>query len=148
MMYLTHRVRSRLQRVGLWPRITRRCLVLSAVLCLAQSTSPSWAIAGTTTSKEIETYKLYTHIKLLDSKEFICVNALWTKESNWSKTSKNKKSSAYGIPQLLNLKETDPYKQIDKGIIYINSRYKTINGKVTNTPMCNAWAHFKAKGYY
>ena len=139
MMYLTHRVRSRLQRVGLWPRITRRCLVLSAVLCLLLSTSPSWAIASTTTSKEIETYKLYTHIKLLDSKEFICINALWTKESNWNPKAKNKKSTAYGIPQLLKLKETDPFKQIDKGLAYALGRYGT---------MCNAWAHFKAKGYY
>ena len=113
--------------------------MLVAGLCLLLSTSPSWAIAGTTTSKEIETYKLYTHIKLLDSKEFICINALWTKESNWNPKAKNKKSTAYGIPQLLKLKETDPFKQIDKGLEYVSKRYST---------MCNAWAHFKAKGYY
>ena len=138
-MYLTEAVRSRLQRVGLRPRITRRRLVLSAVLCLLLSTIPLKALAVTTTSKEIETYKLYTHIKLLDSKEFICVNALWTKESNWNPKAKNKKSSAYGIPQLLNLKETDPYKQIDKGLAYAIKRYNSL---------CNAWAFFKAKGYY
>ena len=148
MIYLTPSVRSRLQRVGLWPRITRRRLVLVAGLCLLLSTSPSWAIAGTTTSKEIETYKLYTHIKLLDSKEFICINALWTKESNWNPKAKNKKSTAYGIPQLLKLKETDPFKQIDKGLEYATARYSTVKGKVTKTPMCNAWAFFKAKGYY
>jgi hypothetical protein len=110
-----------------------------AGLCLLLSNCTSTAEATETATKEIETYKLYTHIKLLDSKEFICINALWTKESNWSKTSKNKRSSAYGIPQLLNLKETDPYKQIDKGLIYIKSRYSTA---------CNAWSFYKAKGYY
>jgi hypothetical protein len=86
-----------------------------------------------------EAYKLYTYVKLFDSKEFICVNALWTKESNWSSTAKNKNSSAMGIPQLLRMKEKDPYKQIDLGIKYINNRYGT---------MCNAWAFFKLKGYY
>lgn len=136
---LTRPVRSMLLRVALWRRITRRCRVLSAVLCLYASIAPLSAYAANTTSKEIETYKLYTHIKLLDSKEFICINALWTKESNWDSKSKNKRSTAYGIPQLLNLKETDPYKQIDKGLIYIQSRYSTA---------CNAWAFYKAKGYY
>ncbi|MCX5690587.1 MAG: class I SAM-dependent methyltransferase [Planctomycetota bacterium] len=53
--------------------------------------------------------------------------------------SNNKKSSAYGIPQLLNMKERDPYKQIDLGIKYINARYTTA---------CNAYLFFKAKGYY
>ena len=136
---LTRPVRSRLQRVGLWPRITRRRLVLVAGLCLLLSTSPSLAIADTTTSKEIETYKLYAHIKLIDTKEFICINALWTKESNWNPKSKNKRSSAYGIPQLLNLTDTDPYRQIDKGLEYTLGRYGTI---------CNAWAFYKVKGYY
>ena len=113
--------------------------MLWPVLCLLLCISPNAAAASAVTTKEIETYKLYTHIKLLDSKEFICINALWTKESNWNPKAKNKKSSAYGIPQLLKLKETDPFKQIDKGLEYVSKRYST---------MCNAWAHFKAKGYY
>ena len=95
-------------------------------------------IANATTENK-EEYKLYTYVKLFNSKEFICVNALWTKESNWSSTSHNKSSSAYGIPQLLKLKEKDPYRQIDLGIKYINNRYGT---------MCNAWAFYKVKGYY
>ena len=86
-----------------------------------------------------EIYKTYAHIKLNNHKEYICLEALWTKESNWNPLSKNKKSSAMGIPQLLNMKERDPYKQIDLGIKYINARYTTA---------CNAWVFFKAKGYY
>ena len=136
---LTRPVRSRLQQEALWRRISCRRLVLVAGLCLLLSNCTSQAVATETATKEIETYKLYTHIKLLDSKEFICINALWTKESNWNSKAKNKRSTAYGIPQLLNLKEIDPYKQIDKGLIYIQSRYSTA---------CNAWSFYKAKGYY
>jgi hypothetical protein len=97
------------------------------------------ATTANATTENKEEYKLYTYVKLFNSKEFICVNALWTKESNWSSTSRNKSSSAYGIPQLLKLKEKDPYRQIDLGIKYINNRYGT---------MCNAWAFYKVKGYY
>jgi hypothetical protein len=86
-----------------------------------------------------EAYKLYAYVKLINAKEFICLNALWTKESQWSSTARNKKSSAAGIPQLLKLTEKDPYRQIDLGLKYISSRYGT---------SCNAWAFFKLKGYY
>ena len=104
-------------------------VMLSGVLC-------SNAIAATPVT---EIYKTYAHIKLNNHKEYICLEKLWTKESNWNPLSKNKKSSAMGIPQLLNLKERDPYKQIDLGLKYIYSRYTTV---------CNSWAFFKAKGYY
>ena len=104
-------------------------VMLSGVLC-------SNAVAATPV---IEIYKTYAHIKLNNHKEYICLEALWTKESNWNPLSKNKKSSAMGIPQLLNMKEKNPYKQIDLGIKYINARYSTA---------CNAWAFFKVKGYY
>jgi len=121
----------------------RRCsakslgIALVAVLCLILSITP--ATATTTLIKEIEIYKLYTHIKVSNSKEYRCIELLWTKESNWNPKSKNKKSSAYGIPQLLKLTTTDPYLQIDAGIKYIRNRYS--NG-------CNAYEFFKVKGYY
>jgi hypothetical protein len=86
-----------------------------------------------------EAYKLYAYVKLINAKEFICLNALWTKESQWSSTARNKKSTAAGIPQLLKLTEKDPYKQIDLGLKYISARYSS---------PCNAWAFFKLKGYY
>ena len=111
-------------------------LVLSVGLCLITSIQPAKA---STTIKEVEIYKLYTHIKVSNSKEYRCIELLWTKESNWNPRSKNKKSTAYGIPQLLKLTTTDPYLQIDAGIKYIRSRYK--DG-------CTAFNFFKAKGYY
>ena len=117
-------------------------LARKAILVLWAGLLSNLALTATTanaTTENKEEYKLYTYVKLFNSKEFICVNALWTKESNWSSTSHNKSSSAYGIPQLLKLKEKDPYRQIDLGIKYINNRYGT---------MCNAWAFYKVKGYY
>jgi len=104
-------------------------VMLSGVLC-------SNAIAATPVT---EIYKTYAHIKLNNHKEYICLERLWTKESNWNPLSKNKKSSAMGIPQLLNMKERNAYKQIDLGLKYIDKRHTTA---------CNAWAFFKVKGYY
>jgi hypothetical protein len=121
----------------------RRCgakslgIALMSGLCLILGITPT--SATTTLNKETEIYKLYTHIKVSNSKEYRCIELLWTKESNWNPKSKNKKSSAYGIPQLLKLTTTDPYLQIDAGIKYIRSRYT--NG-------CNAYEFFKVKGYY
>ena len=121
----------------------RRCgakslgIALLVELCLILSITP--ASATTTLNKDIEIYKVYTHIKLSNHKEYSCINMLWTKESNWNPKAKNKKSSAYGIPQLLKLTTTDPYAQIDAGIKYIRSRY---------SDGCSAYTFFKAKGYY
>ena len=121
----------------------RRCsavslgIALLLELCLLQGNTP--ASATTTLNKEIELYKDYTHRNVGNHKEYSCINMLWTKESNWNPKAKNKKSSAYGIPQLLKLTTTDPYAQIDAGIKYIRSRYK--DG-------CNAYTFFKVKGYY
>jgi resuscitation-promoting factor RpfB len=136
-IYLTHRVRSDIAgRAGKAGLARKAILVLWAGL-LSSATLTATTANATTENKEA--YKLYAYVKLINAKEFICLNALWTKESQWSATAKNKRSSAYGIPQLLNLKEKDPYKQIDLGLKYISTRY---------SKPCNAWAFFKVKGYY
>ena len=90
-------------------------------------------------SKDIEMYKVYTHIKLMNAKEFRCVELLWNAESKWNPKANNKKSTAFGIPQLLKLKETNPYLQIDLGLKYIDKRYGST---------CKAWAKHKAVGHY
>lgn len=135
--YLTRALRSDIAgRAGKAGVARKAILVLWAGL-LSSATLTATTANAITENKEA--YKLYAYVKLINAKEFICLNALWTKESNWSATAKNKRSSAMGIPQLLNLKEKDPYNQIDLGLKYIGSRY--------GTP-CNAWAFFKVKGYY
>ena len=89
---------------------------------------------------EIDKYKIYIHLKVMNYKEFICINKLWSKENRlWDPYAKNPKSSAYGIPQLLKLKERNPYVQMDLGYKYIVHRHKT---------PCNALAFHLRKGWY
>jgi hypothetical protein len=88
---------------------------------------------------EKDYYKLYSHNKLTSAKQYLCLEQLWTRESQWNPKAKNPKSSAYGIPQLLKLKTTDPYKQIDAGLKYIAHRY--------GTP-CKALAYHLKVGHY
>lgn len=136
-IYLTRALRSDIAgRAGKAGLARKAILVLWAGL-LSSATLTATPVMAITENKEA--YKLYAYVKLINAKEFICLNALWTKESQWSSTARNKKSSAMGIPQLLKMKEKDPYKQIDLGLKYIDNRY--------GTP-CNAWAFFKGKGYY
>ena len=131
--YLTRRVASQLAGEPLRRIARRRSLVLLAVLC----------VIGITPAKaydpNVESYKLYAHMKLGNDKAYRCLVTLWRMESQWSPTAKNKKSSAYGIPQLLKMKETNPYKQIDLGLKYIAYRY--------GNP-CKALDHHKKVGHY
>lgn len=80
--------------------------------------------------------------------QFVCLDKLWTRESNWRYKAKNKSSSAYGIPQALPGKRmetygkdwlTNPTVQMKWGANYIEKRY--------DTP-CGAWAAFGRKGWY
>ena len=119
-------------------KIARFGLVISLSLgmTIAFQENSSEALKPKTTH-----FKQYAFIQLNhDFKEFYCLDELWYLESRWDHKAKNKRSSAYGIPQLLKLKETDPFKQIDKGLKYIDHRYDGC--------ACKALAHHKAKGWY
>jgi hypothetical protein len=82
-----------------------------------------------------------------DSSQFSCLENLWGKESGWNPAAQNPRSSAYGIPQFLDstwkstgiAKTSDGYRQIDAGLVYIDSRY--------GSP-CGAWSHSKSTGWY
>jgi hypothetical protein len=77
-----------------------------------------------------------------------CLESLWTKESNWRPNAYNKTPvyqngealHAGGIPQILGL---DPKftveKQIERGFIYIESRY---------SDPCTAWRFWQRNFYY
>ena len=97
------------------------------------------AYATTNSNKEIEKYKLYSHIKLTNHKQYLCLEKLWYLESKWNPLADNNRSTAYGIPQLLKLKTKDPYKQIDAGLKYIEARHLN---------PCLALAFHKKHGYY
>jgi hypothetical protein len=131
--YLTHTLASQLAGEPLRRIARRRSLVLLAVLCVIGIT-PAKAY-----NPNVESYKLYAHMKLLDDKSYRCLVVLWRMESQWSPTAKNPKSSAYGIPQLLKMTERNPYKQIDLGLKYIAKRY--------GNP-CKALDHHKKVGHY
>ena len=113
-----------------------RFLMVTGLLCVIGITS---AYSSNAINNTIEIYKLYAHTKLLNSKEFHCVDLLWTKESQWNSQSKNKHSTAFGIPQLLKMKETNPFRQIDLGLRYIRHRYLT---------PCKAWSKWQRVGHY
>jgi hypothetical protein len=133
--YLTLGVRSILAGEPLRRIARRRCLVLLGALCVL-GTTPASAI---NTPKDINNYKLYAHFKLLDAKQYRCLELLWTRESQWNPRADNPKSTAYGIPQMLRLKERDPYRQIDIGLRYIAHRHST---------PCQAWEHHRRTGHY
>jgi hypothetical protein len=98
--------------------------------------------------KEIDKYKIYIHLKVVSAKEYQCITTLWTKENrSWDSTAKNLKSSAFGIPQLLKLKETNPYIQMDLGYKYILHRYSK-RGKDVANASCNALAFHLKRGWY
>jgi hypothetical protein len=118
-------------------RIARkRCLVLLAGLFVFTNTTDANAVS---THRDKETYKLYAHIKLLNAKQYRCLEVLWMRESKWDPRADNPKSSAYGIPQLLNMRELDPFKQIDLGIKYIVHKHRT---------PCKALEYHDKRGFY
>jgi hypothetical protein len=114
-----------------------RCTLVGIAVFVAQINSLERAESK---SWSINTLKQYAFIELNHSfTEFYCLDELWMKESRWNYKAKNPKSSAFGIPQILGLKEKNPIKQIDKGLAYIKHRY--------DEP-CKALQHHKIKGWY
>ena len=76
--------------------------------------------------------------------QYLCLEKLWTKESNWRHNAYNKVKvmgkNAGGIPQLLGMStQTQAPRQIDRGFAYIMHRY--------GTP-CTAWRFHQKKGWY
>lgn len=83
-----------------------------------------------------------------DEAQYVCLDKLWTKESNWRVQAANSSSGAYGIPQSLPGSKmgsvaadwrTNAETQITWGLGYISGRY--------GTP-CGAWSASQAKGWY
>ncbi|HEY5186212.1 MAG TPA: lytic transglycosylase domain-containing protein [Actinomycetes bacterium] len=77
--------------------------------------------------------------------QWVCLNNLWTSESNWRVTAHNSSTGAYGIPQALPGSkmgpgwQTNAETQISWGLSYIGSRY--------GSP-CNAWSFFTNHNWY
>jgi hypothetical protein len=131
---LTQALRFTLAGEPLGAARKRRLIAVGAlyVICIS-SLNPVNAYSKT--YPEIAILKIYTHQRLGDLKQLNCVDQLWMKESKWNYKADNKHSTAFGIPQILDLKEKNPYRQIDAGLKYIRYRYQT---------PCKAWAFWKA----
>jgi hypothetical protein len=138
--YLTSLVRSRLAGEPLGRVARRRGLVLLAGLCVIGITSITPLQADQDKLLKAYKYKEFASLLVNDYKQMRCLDKLWTLESNWSPTAKNKKSSAYGIPQLLKMTETNPYRQIVLGIKYLDHKWKS--------NICLALNSHMTKGYY
>ena len=133
--FLTRSVRSLSRREPLWRCSSRRTIYWGG-LCLAMLGQPS---AMGVNTLDTNNFKLYAHSRIIDHNQYICLEKLWTKESNWNPAARN--GSHYGIPQMRNSKvrSLDAYTQIDWGLRYIKDRYST---------PCKAWTFFKANRYY
>lgn len=73
-------------------------------------------------------------------KTWECIDKLFMAESRYDHFAKNKKSTAYGIGQVLSEKSSDPAVQILRAYHYINHRY--------NGSPCKAWIFHLKTGHY
>jgi transglycosylase-like protein with SLT domain len=120
---------------------------VAAVLALCVA----FAFAGQSVAQaapNVQAYQAYALGKLGgNTTQSTCLNQLWQRESGWNPNAQNPSSTAYGIAQFLNstwagtgiAKTSDPYRQIDAGLIYIQKRY--------GTP-CKAWAFWQSHKWY
>jgi hypothetical protein len=118
------------------PKIINKILVL--IIFIITNLGQPYAYAVSTHSQD--TWKIYLHLKVVSDKQYNCINRLWYLESRWNNKSDNRKSTAYGIAQVLGTRTSDPFKQIDLGLKYIKHRFKNDG--------CKALAHHNKLGYY
>jgi hypothetical protein len=135
--YLVRFMRSQRAAVAYSPQAR---ITLMGRVCLCVGLMQTTGIISANANTTVDMYKIYAHMKVISSKQYTCLNTLWDKESHWNPKANNKKSTAYGIPQLLNMKEKDPFKQIDLGLKYLDARF--------NGDICLALSHHKRMGYY
>jgi hypothetical protein len=106
------------------------------------------ALDGPPTDPAADAYRAYARTQLHStSEQFDCLDNLWSSESGWRPTAQNPDSTAYGIAQFLDQtwglmavgKTSDPYTQIDVGLLYLDKRYAT---------PCDAWDFWLANHWY
>ena len=90
-------------------------------------------------SYSVDQLRLYTHSRVINYKEFVCIDKVLWKESRYNYLARN--GSHYGIGQMKSkhYQSKDPYTQIDLTIAYIHKRYKSA---------CHALTFHKRHGYY
>ena len=126
------------------PRRTLHLLTAAGAMTVAL-TATGESVAHAASAKQ--DYKDYAASQFRSPAQFDCLDLLWEAESNWNPTAQNPTSTAYGIAQFLDAtwattgiaKTSDPYRQIDAGLIYIEERY--------GSP-CAAWSFHQANNWY
>ena len=103
---------------------SRRATLTGVLLLSGALTSNAYAVDV----KDVNNYKLYAHSRVIDFKQFICLEKAWHVESKWNPKAVGNRSGTqkvYGIPQIKNekVRSLDPYTQIDWGLRYIKHRY-------------------------
>lgn len=115
---------------------------------LSQPAAEPVASGDTSIAASKEFARATLSAKGLGANEFVCLDNLWERESNWNFLADNPTSDAYGIPQSLPGEKmatfgadwaTNPQTQIKWGLSYIEERYAT---------PCGAWAHSEMVGWY
>jgi len=141
---LTRWVHSRLEPIkGSHRAASRIARGVAAVIGISLSIPMSVADSGS-----IDAIQPKDYVRLaLPKKEAICLSRLIGKESAWNhkaigNLSSPTKDYVYGLLQLKNpiVKDKSPIEQIHYGLKYIDHRYQ---GNA-----CNAWEHWKAKGWH
>ena len=138
--YLTRRLRSVLSTRAAKAGSSRRA-TLTAILLLSVALTD---VSKANELKDVNNYKLYAHSRVIDYKQFLCLEKAWTLESNWNPRAVGNRAGkykVYGIPQIKNIKvrALDPYSQIDWGLRYIKHRY--------SNDSCLMLKHLIAKGW-
>ena len=120
----------------------KNIVVKNGIALLIVILTNNQVVSANAANPSIELYKLFAHMQVGNDKQYRCLVTLWTLESNWNSKAKNPKSSAMGIPQLLKMTETNPYKQIDLGIKYITHH------RIYKGDTCKALDRHKKVGHY
>ena len=76
-----------------------------------------------------------------NKKQVTCLVTLWASESRFDHLADNKRSTAYGIAQLLGEEDSRPEYQVLHGLRYIDHRYP-------KNRSCTALQHWKRRGWY
>jgi hypothetical protein len=126
---------KRLNKTPLIKEIKKLTISLALLLLLQMATPmPSY---GATYS--VDELRLYLHSRVINYKEFVCMDKIIMKESRYNYLARN--GSHYGIGQMRSkyYQSKDPYTQIDLTIAYSLKRYTTL---------CNALSFHLQYGYY
>ena len=133
---------------ALFSELSSEATVSASAMSLVSSASASVELARTPDGAR-EVAKILMEDKYgWGPRQYVCLDGLWTKESNWNYRSSNKRTGAHGIPQALPATKmesigtdwrTNPVTQISWGLRYIDSRYET---------PCAAFAKFKRTNWY